>query len=305
MANNAISNLQYASFYEQEDAPTEPVGSLQNYGGDLWWVSASGAAQLTSGNALNAADIGGIGGDYGGVNPASFRFVDADQTFYAYDDYAALEWARLAARSIDLYGDLDSTERVRLTVASGVSNYTITFPTDPPATQTLVQMEADGDIVCTNTLPANTHITLSGTGKIKHGQRVITLPVIFNDVFWPSGSGGFVDENTSGTLPGVVFGGLGTTTAYIPLPFPAPSNCHITGFGIDGESPTGNITYTLVYLYGSSSFSSTAITVTSASNNPTASGSVGANDYAWWLKVEVPTTKLMTIYSVNVYFESL
>src|SRR4051812_28175964 len=40
--------------------------------GDFYFVGPSGAVKITAGTSLNAAGLGGITGDYGGVNPAQF-----------------------------------------------------------------------------------------------------------------------------------------------------------------------------------------------------------------------------------------
>ncbi len=267
MANNAIANLRYASFYETEEEPTDPVGSLQMYGGDLWWIHEDGAAQITSGNGLNAADIGGIGGDYGGINPASFRFSDVDQTFYAYDDFAAEEWARLAARSIDVYGDIDSTTRVRITAASGTDNYTITFADALPAAQSLVQVEADGDLVYSNTLPVNTNITLSGTGKIAHGTYILIVP-LEPALAADDGSGTFSGDAND---PGISV--LGSTDIYYPI-FGLSAHHTVKGFSLVLPSaPAAAVTYTLLYATGGGTFVTTGITVTSSSTTPSAAGS--------------------------------
>jgi hypothetical protein len=181
MDNNAVENAQYLALYEQEDTSSEPIGSLFNYQGNLWWVSATGGAQITTGNSLNAASLGTIGGDYGGGNPASVVFVDGDQTFYFYDDYGALEWARLGARSIDLYGTLDEVDRVRITWPGG-SNWTLTLPAAPPAESgTLLQMATTGTVTVSNsglqglTLANDEDLTLQGAGRLKHGTRIKTI----------------------------------------------------------------------------------------------------------------------------------
>lgn len=164
--NNAIENIQYNHLYEQSSAPTTPIGSLQNYQGNLWWVSSSGAAQLTSGNSLNAASLGAIDGDYGGLNPASLRFSDADETFYFYDDFGALKWARIAGRSIDIHGGATEADRVRITWA-GSSSYTLTLPDTPPASTAIVQMDSSGTLTASNSISSPT------ATDYYHGDRTV------------------------------------------------------------------------------------------------------------------------------------
>ena len=185
--NNPVSNAQYVGLYEQTALPTLPIGALQSFGGDLYWVSPSGAAKITTGSALNAAGIGGITGDYGGINPAQFRFVDVDETFYAYDNFGLGNWARVGGRSFDVYGAVAGTNRVRITWA-GSTSYTITLPAAAPGSGTgIVQMDSTGLMTAsatvtgitvtgtstlndTVTLAANKNLVLSGTGVISHGE---------------------------------------------------------------------------------------------------------------------------------------
>lgn len=297
MANNAIANLQYASFYEQDDAPTTPIGSLQNYQGNLWWVSDAGAAQLTSGNSLNAASIGGIDGDYGGVNPASFRFSDADEAYYAYDDFGALEWAHMGARTFDVYGDIDSTTRVRVSAASGTDNYTITFADALPASQVLVQMEADGDLVYSNTLPTNTNITLAGTGKIVHGTYSMGQPIGLDWAQVSSGTLSYVGGDDSKPGFTLSIGGL----VYVPI-FGLDSTKTVTGFQVfNAAAPAAAATYTLVKsVLGS--FATTGITVTSNGASPSASGSQAlVSGIPLWLEIGAGASTVSPVYVIINY----
>lgn len=193
MGNNAISNVKSLGLYQQVNSPTTPVGSIQRYGGNLYWVSSGGAVQITNGAALNASGIGGLTGDYGGANPAQLRFVDADATYYAYDDYAGATWAGIFAKQFDVSGDGVGNQRVRISWA-GSASYTLELPVALPGSQLMLQMEADGTMVASNTLAsaltittgginvtagditlgANEDIILSGTGKIKHGTRTLS-----------------------------------------------------------------------------------------------------------------------------------
>ncbi len=226
MVNNAIENVQYLLLYPQDAAPTEPVGSLQNANGDLYWVSPSGTAQITDGDQVNSAGIGGITGDYGGVNPAQLRFDDGDATYTFYDDFVG--------------GDLATTRQVGVEIANtgdtaavtldwgGSSSYTATLPTAAPAAQAILQMEADGDIVATNTFPTNTNITLAGTGKIVHGTRKVAIPIEAFRV-----TSGTVSDLT--TVSGLDLTAYVTASSsavfYIKLPM-LESNCQLQSFEV-------------------------------------------------------------------------
>lgn len=153
MANNAIANLAYASFYEATSSPASPVGSIQRYQGDLWYVSPSGAFRMTSGASLNATALGGFTGDYGGANPASAKFVDADKEYYFYDDLGAANWAYVWGRGFDIAQGLTGANRVRLQW-TGSTSYDITLPPAAPGAGTFLQMAATGAITASNVLAA-------------------------------------------------------------------------------------------------------------------------------------------------------
>ncbi len=282
MANNAIANLSYLSLYEQEVEPDSPVGSLQNFEGNLWWVSDSGAAQLTSGNALNAASIGGIDGDYGGGNPASFRFTDADETFYAYDDFGGDDWAWLGARGIYIYGAEDSTTRVKLTAAVATGNYTVTFATALPAAKRLVQIDENGQLSYSNTILAATGITLSGAqslGKIFHDTYNIAVPITLGACHVAAGT---VDEVAG--IPGISM--LTSATVYIPL-VGIPATKMIKGFTVTSSDVAASAAvFTLTRDLGSGLFSDTAVTVTTTSTSASATGDASmASGFPYYLKI--------------------
>lgn len=176
MANNDILNAHGVGLYPQASA-TSDTGVIQNIGGDLYWVSTSGAVQITTGADINASGIGGITGDYGGVDPAQLRFVGADQTYYFYDDYGTGAWAYARARGFEIAGSggggATSTARVRI-IWAGSSSYTITLPTAAPAARAMLQMDTSGNITATNTLATNQSITLAGTGTYKHGDHQVS-----------------------------------------------------------------------------------------------------------------------------------
>src|SRR3954463_14267381 len=60
LSNNPLANAQYVGVYPGSGIPTTPVASLQNFGNDLYWVSASGAVKITNGAAINVTGIYGI-----------------------------------------------------------------------------------------------------------------------------------------------------------------------------------------------------------------------------------------------------
>ncbi len=155
MTNTPLIGAQYVQLYEQLVSPTAPEGSLQNYGGDLWYVSDTGSIQITTNSSLNAAGIGGITGDYGGANPAQLRFVDADKVYHFYDDYAAGTWARLSGGPVRIH-EYNTAESVYVeqAVAAGLaSSYTVTWPAALSASATnIMRVSSAGAITFTETL---------------------------------------------------------------------------------------------------------------------------------------------------------
>lgn len=155
METYPIQNASYLGIADGGEAPTTPTSTFQNFDGDVYWIHASGAVQITSGNSLNNALLGGITGDYGGSNPAEFKFVDADQEYYAYDDEGTGAWARVWAKNFDVAAGATSAVRVRLAYGGG-SSYTLTLPTPPanPPGAAYLQMDVNGTVTASNTLAA-------------------------------------------------------------------------------------------------------------------------------------------------------
>jgi hypothetical protein len=180
--NNGIANIKYAGLYEQLAVPSTPVGSLQRYGGNLYYVSPSGAVRITNGAALDAVSLRGITGA-GYVAPAEFQYDLGSITYKALSDVDTTPdtWAYLAARAVDVYGGATSTNRVRLSWG-GAGSYTLTLPAALPGSKSILLMDAAGNVTASNTLDnsitlANDkHITLAGTGDYKHGEKTVTTP---------------------------------------------------------------------------------------------------------------------------------
>lgn len=151
-----ISNALSVNLYDSTGV-TAPSSSLYQIGSDLYWMNSGGAVKLTSGTTLNTSLLGGITGDYGGANPAQFRFVDADQEYYAYDDYSGGAWARVWARNFDIAAGATSAVRARLAFGGSVSQ-TYTLPTAAPAAAAYLQMDTSGNITASNDLSRTTLI---------------------------------------------------------------------------------------------------------------------------------------------------
>jgi hypothetical protein len=165
-----------------------------NADNELYWRSQGGVnVKVTSGASLNVSIVGGIAGDYSAVS-AEVAFVDANDnyTFKQQVSAAVRQWARMASGDVDLYeykaaGDpAVATNRVRLaSPAALAASYALTFPAAVPASTVAVQVSSAGVLTFSNTFAtlitasagvtaaANQHITVSGTGEYKHGDRIL------------------------------------------------------------------------------------------------------------------------------------
>lgn len=231
MSNNHIANVDYLGLYAKTAVPSTPVGSLQRYQNNLYYVSNSGAVRLTNGAALDATSVGGITGDYGGTNPAQLRFVDADKAYYHYDDYAGLAWAYMAGRGVDIYGGLTSTTRVRITWAGSANpSYTLTLPATVPVAAAALQMATDGTVTASSTFTGD----LTASKFLFTSQRILSIPVGAMD---GSGPGVGIDATTQAIR-------LLTSSGAVYIPITLSSGDTFTSYTvyIKKTSATGTIT---------------------------------------------------------------
>lgn len=260
MANNALANVAYVGLYERTSAPAAPIGSLQRYQNDLWYVSASGAFKVTNGAALNASSIAGITGDYGGANPAQFRFIDADQTYYAYDDLAGAAWARVWARSFDIAQGATGSQRVRLQWA-GSTSYTITLPSAAPGSTSLMQMDSSGNITASNNPPNLGATTFTGAITEQAAPKhTYTRTRVFNPATFQSLGPTFT------ATPGPSWT-VGVSTAAIICPIDVDDGDQIIAWRlrVRNFSASGTITAGL-YKFNSSTNTETLIGTTSTAS---------------------------------------
>lgn len=168
LAGSAVLNAAYVTLVNSVVSPvSSPVNRVTSYLGDLWYVSPSGAIQLTTGATLNAAGIGGITGDYGGANPAQFRFDSVNARYDAYANFGTLTWADVRARAMDIAAGATSTVFARLMFAGG-SNKTFTFPsTTPVSADRPLYMDSSGNITAGH---ASRHYTYGWLGGLASGN---------------------------------------------------------------------------------------------------------------------------------------
>lgn len=184
----AVIDAAYITLINESVSPVaSPINRLAAYAGNLWWVSPTGAAQLTAGNQLNAAGIGGITGDYS-TSGASFYYDNVTKTYKALDDGG--DWAIVATGGTDLYpNNTTSAFKVRLRAAGTLaSNYSVIFPDSGlPADPSLVTISSSGVLSYTNTLFSGQSITIATDAEYKHGPKTKAVDLVAGAVI-PSGT---------------------------------------------------------------------------------------------------------------------
>lgn len=127
MNGQAIIDAAYMTLVNEAVSPVaSPANRIAAYGGNIWWVSPSGAVQITAGNQLNASGVGGITGDYSGAGPMEFRYDTANTRYDAFANQSTNTWAYVRARGFDIAGGATSAFRQRHTY-NGTSNTALTW----------------------------------------------------------------------------------------------------------------------------------------------------------------------------------
>jgi hypothetical protein len=219
-AGNGATNLGKAAFTAvtalAAGSKTLFVSSSDN---ELYWRSNGGTnggtnVKLTSGSTLNVAGFaGGIGGDYTGVS-AALNYDDAN-TRYTMKQGGGTTWARIASGDLRLH-ETGTSESFYVGIAAPAAlagAYTITLPTAAPGSTQLVQMAASGQMSFSNTVTnlitasagvtctADQHVTVSGTGRFKHGSQILHVsPIVGSGSNWAwSSSNGYLASSGAGT----------------------------------------------------------------------------------------------------------
>lgn len=188
MQGSNILNATYMTLQNVGSTPAaSPINRLTAFGGDLWYVSPSGPIQMTTGAALNSAAIGGITGDYGGANPAQFRYVAVDSRYNAYANFSTNTLGDIRALGFQVAAGATSAVKARILFGGSVDKtYTL-----PPAAATSairpLYMDSSGAI----SVGYNTkQLQYSGLGAV---FAFAPVPTVFDT------SGG-ASRNTQGVL---------------------------------------------------------------------------------------------------------
>lgn len=147
--------------FDEQNSPLAEVtdlACLYASGVDLWFNDGNGnQIQLTAGGALNAASIGGIGGDYA-TSTASVFYTDSTKTFTFWQN--TNQSALMDCGTILLRKTTASSAAITIRADTSLSSgWTLTIPTAPPASTMFVGIDSSGNLAFTNSLVA---LTLSG-----------------------------------------------------------------------------------------------------------------------------------------------
>lgn len=297
----ALLNAAYLTLANESVSPVaSPVNRVAAYGGNLWWVSPSGAVQLTSGASLNAAGVGGITGDYSGAGPMEFRYDTGNTRYDAFANQATNTWAYVRARGFDIAGSATSAFRARL-LFGGTANVSYTLPAAVPASTAPMQMSATGVI----TADPEDDIVLTGAADYKHGEKSFSFTPTINSVIASSGT-------YSVNIP--VIGDVVTHTlsatgvAYIPLTGLLRENCRVTEVQLRGEVSFTDPTVDLVLQEGdngTAGLGTASGSLALGGGSITVTGSIAivpTQCPQLWLKVS-GGGDAVTIYCVTVKYE--
>lgn len=154
--------------------PADETSVLQvDAAGELYYNDAAGnQVQLTgNGGVLGAAgNITGLGYGTGGV---TLDWVAGSETYMFYSGPGA--FADVAVD--DVLMDGGSGNFLRMTAPALSAGYTVTWPVSAPAgTSGMMSMSTAGTIAVSNTVPNGNSLTVTSTGRFKHGQIQRVIP---------------------------------------------------------------------------------------------------------------------------------
>jgi hypothetical protein len=242
-----LTDAHRLSLYQQPSllsASTYPAALYANSAGELYFNDASGnQVQVTNSGGLNGTPGSITGAGYGSTGVE----VNWDSSASDYHFYSGTgTYADLNCTAVQLSDG--SSNLLRIAAPAMAANYTLTLPSAVPASTSVMQLSAagvvsaspSGNIATTGTVAtgaltvtgaatvsttlgvtglitasagltaaANQHVTVSGTGRFKHGTLQLALS--------PNGGSTLSGTMTAGTS-GVAAAGVGDTYRFnIPI----------------------------------------------------------------------------------------
>lgn len=269
MGGYSLTNLRSASFTVQV-APAASVPNVsfwvRSSNNDVYYRDAAGADhRITNAGEVNVSATGGIIGDYAGVSAAVY-YDDATGTYRFLEAVpGANSWSYVAAGGIRLYEHASGiTNHIRLlSPAALAASYDVTMPAALPGSTLLQQVSSAGVVTWSNTIAnavamsssltvgttlgvtglitatagvtcaANQHVTVSGAGEYKHGDRV--------KVVSPLGGAG-----SGFTLAAGYVVSTGANTFYLPIDLLEGDQITGVSFGVYGDG-AADVVLNVVY----------------------------------------------------------
>lgn len=214
MAGYSLTNLRAACFTVQASFSTARALWVKTSDNELYFRNASGTdIQITSGSGLNLSATGGITGDYAAASAAlyyddtaeAYRFLEAAPT--------PNDWSYIKAGGVDIYEHASGISNfVRwASPAALAASYTLTLGAALPGATALVQVSSAGAVTYSNTIvedvaaAAGKHISVSTTGRFKHGELVRTTNGVIGTPTYTAAAATW--ENATGYAISVAAGG--------------------------------------------------------------------------------------------------
>lgn len=169
MNGNSVLNMDMATFTDLGSAPSgAPYARIAYANGEFYMVTDAGTVRITANGVLDAGSVGGIGGDYGGADPALVDFDGASEAYIFWDDLGAFAYAVLKARGFHVT-DETTGRMARISVPTTIAaTYDFKLPTDDPAAGvSVLVMDNAGQVGFADLVPP--------TNDLRHGAVEVAL----------------------------------------------------------------------------------------------------------------------------------
>ncbi len=222
--------------------PPAVAGSVYYDGTNFFMLTAAGEVRITDGDSLNLSAIGAFSGDFGTSDESAYYDLASEEFRFR---SSATTYADVKADDLVLMEPGASpVDSVRITAQAMSASYTLTLPAAPPSATSFLTMDSSGNVVAgTNTRTVRF--------SMLNARDVAGAHANSNDGRWT----------------------LGNSTGALQIPLSLPDGATITAFKAYAykiSDSSNTLTATLLYVLPGSA----AATVTSASNNSNAPGSV-------------------------------
>ncbi len=238
------------------NAPTA-AGSIYYEDGEFWAIDSTGAIQLTDAGNLNAASLGSIVGDYGGLNPARVTYDNASGEFRFTEETGV--YADLVCDDVVLVGTNGS---VRLSAGDGITTARQVQIEELPTSGVagLVYQASDSSLRSGLTVrETGTHLftNIDVSTSVKHGTRYVTVAPL-------NGTGFSIGWAGSNSLIATVAAAPSTGYFDITVPLIAGDRLsRVTVWGSTDGAPGNDPTITIhTYTPGSGTGTTPAYSVT-------------------------------------------